>query len=262
METGPRGFFERTSKYLKEFGLSVEGKRVLVGGAGTLGSRIVRNLARYDFSEIYVIDFDEVGPENVGYQCFHTDEIGHNKAVSLTSRLQEFHPWTKLIGIDLEVPTPSGLWNEKAFREVEELVKKVDAVVTSFDAVAPRAVLLALSVKYGKAFVNVGIGSFRGYVKVLKENYCPICEKIREEDTTYYTNPNLAEMVAAIASQAVIFVLNGLEWPSEVDVNVNAPFSMVSSSNVENEGCPLCSEEVKELEEPGKFLKYLIEKIY
>lgn len=219
-------------------------------------------MARFNFEEIYVIDFDEVGVENVGYQCFHTDEVGLNKATTLTSRLQQFHPWTKLIGIELEVPTPSGLWSDKSFGYVNELVKKVDIVVTSFDVLAPRAVLLALAVKHNKKFVNVGIGSYRGYVKVLKEGYCPICERIWDEKVRYYTDPNLAEVVAAISVQAVLFLLNGKEWPSEIHVNVNAPYSMISANDVTNEGCPLCSDEVKKLESSREFLKYLIEKTY
>ncbi|UXD22885.1 hypothetical protein IPA_09215 [Ignicoccus pacificus DSM 13166] len=262
MESVARGFQERTSKYMSDMGYDVSDKSVLIGGVGTLGSRILRNLSRFNFKKIYVIDFDVVGPENVGYQCYHSEEVGLKKVECISKRFQKFHPWTNIEGLYLEVPTPSGLWSEESFEKIRSLVKSVDIVVTSFDVLPPRATLLVLAVKYNKFFIDTGLGPTRGYVKVLQEGYCPICGKIWDERVAYYTNPNLAELVASLASQAVIHLLNGVDWPSEVSIYLENPWRPLMVSKVKNDGCRLCSEEVKELETSEEFLRYIIKNAY
>ena len=262
MEGLARGFYERTSKYLEEMGYSVNTKTVLVGGIGTLGSRILRNLARFNFRRIYVLDFDVVGPENVGYQCYHSEEVGMKKIEAITKRFQELHPWTEITGVYVEVPTPSGLWDIQSFERIRELVKESDVVITSFDVLPPRATLLLLSVKYRKKFVDVGLGSTRGYLKVLKKDYCPICGKVWEEKVSYYTNPNLAEIMASLVAQATIHLLNGKEWPSEVHVYLESPWRPLMVSEVKNDNCALCGKEVMSLETSDEFLEYLIKNMY
>ncbi len=262
MEDQASGFYERTLKYLKERGLDVSGKVVLLGGVGTLGSRILRNLARFNFKKIIVIDFDRVGPENVGYQCYHKDEVGKKKVEVIPQRFNELHPWTKIEGVYLEVPTPSGLWSDEAFERLRSLVASSDLIITSFDVLPPRGTMLLLSVKYGKKFIDAGLSSTRAYIKVLKDNYCPICDKLWYEKVAYYTNPNLAEITAALVSQAALFLLNNIDWPSEINVYLEDPWRPYSASDVRNEGCPLCADEVKRLEEPREFLDYLIKNAY
>ncbi len=257
----PSGFYERTSKYLRDLGLDVSDKVVLIGGIGTIGSRLARNLARFDFKKIVLVDFDYVGPENVGYQCYHTEEIGNEKVKALSSRLNKYHPWTHVEGVFMEVFTPSSLVSLESLKKLEALVKESDVVVTCFDTLPPRATMLLLAYRNNKKYVDTGIGVSRGYVKVLKEGYCPICSKVWEEKVTYYTNPNLAEVVAAIAAQAVLYLANDRGWPSEIHVNMDDPYKMIMSSEVRNEGCPLCSDEVKELS-INEIPKYLVKKVY
>ncbi len=257
----PKGFYERTSKYLRDMKIDVSNKVVLVGGVGTLGSRIVRDLARFNFKKIIVVDIDFVGPENVGYQCYHSEEIGQKKVEAIAKRFSKYHPWTAVEPHFLEVYTLSGLVTLNELKKYDELVASSDAIVSTFDSAGARATSLLLAFRRGKVFVDAGLGVTRGYVKLLKEGYCPICERVWEDQVRYYTNPNLAEVVAAFASQAVLYALSGKAWPAEVTVNLDAPFNPVSVSEIRNEGCPLCSEEAKRisLEEIPKFL---MEKIY
>jgi len=259
----PRGFYERTLRYLREVAdpEALKDKVVLVGGVGTIGSRLVRNLARFNFKKIIIIDIDYVGPENVGYQCYHTEEIGAPKVEALSKRFRRYHPWTEVQGVYLEVFTPSGLSSLSELKKFAELVRESDVVVTAFDTLPPRATALLLAVKYGKKYVDVGLGSTRGYVKFLKDGYCPICSKVWEEKVTYYTNPNLAEVVAALGAQAALRAALGMDWPSEVHVNLEEPLKAYMASDVKNDGCPLCSEEVRALaieEVPN----YLIKNVY
>lgn len=257
----PKGFYERTSKYLKDVGIDVSDKTVLLGGIGTLGSRIARNLARFNFKRIILVDFDFVGPENVGYQCYHVEEVGRPKVEVLSERFQKYHPWVTIEGVYLEVFTPSGLTSFESLKKYAKLIEDSDIVITSFDTLPPRATTLLLAVKYGKKYIDVGLGVTRGYLKVLKEGYCPICGKVWEEKVRYYTNPNLAEVLAALASQATLHLLGGREWPSEVVVNLEEPYRAYLASDVVNEGCPLCSEEVKKLRLED-VPQYLLKNVY
>lgn len=263
MEGVPQGFYQRTMKYLQERKLRVNNKSVLLGGVGTLGSRILRNLARFNFKKIFIIDFDTVGPENVGYQCYHSDEIGEAKVESIAERFQELHPWTQIEPLNFEVPTPSTFWNDESFNKLSEIAKEVDIIITSFDVIPPRAVLLLLAVYNSKKFVDVGIGSTRGYIKVLKDNFCPICDKVWTEKVTYYTNPNLAEMVSAVASQAVLHLLNDIAWPSLINIYMEDPINPYMASEVVTGTCPLCDRgEVSKLKGARDFLEYLLKNIY
>ncbi len=257
----PKGFYERTSKYLRDLGIGVSDKVVLVGGIGTLGSRIVRNLARFNFKKIIVVDIDFVGPENVGYQCYHSEEIGKKKVEAIAERFSKYHPWTKIEPYFLEVYTLSSLVTIRELEKYDRLIASSDAVISTFDSAGARATSLLLAFRRDKVFVDAGLGVTRGYVKILKEGYCPICEKVWEDQVRYYTNPNLAEVVAAFVVQAVLYTLSGRAWPSEITINLDAPFSPVSVSEIRNERCPLCSEEAKKvsLEDIPNFL---MEKIY
>ncbi|NPA84404.1 MAG: ThiF family adenylyltransferase [Crenarchaeota archaeon] len=246
---------------MKDVGIDVSDKTVLIGGIGTLGSRIARDLARFNFKKIVLVDFDYVGPENVGYQCYHSEEVGRPKVEALAERLNKYHPWTHLEGVYMEVFTPSGLVSLSSLKEFARLVEKSDAVVTAFDTLPPRATALLLSVKFDKKYIDAGLGVTRGYVKYLKEGYCPICGKVWEEKVRYYTNPNLAEAVAALASQAVLHALSGRSWPSEISLNLEEPYRAFLASDVRNEGCPLCSGEVKKLRIED-VPEYLIKNIY
>ncbi len=256
-----KGFYERTSKYLRDLGIDVSDKVVLVGGIGTLGSRIVRNLARFNFKKIILVDIDFVGPENVGYQCYHSEEIGEKKVTAIANRFSKYHPWTELEPHFLEVFTLSGLSTIGELKKYDELVRSSDVVISTYDSAGARATTLLLAFRSGKAFIDSGLSVTRGYVKVLKEGYCPICEKVWEDEVRYYTNPNLAEAVAAFTAQAALYLSAGKEWPSEITLNLDAPFNPISISEIRNEGCPLCSEEVRELK-LDEIPKYLLEKVY
>ena len=246
---------------MRDVGIDPSDKVVLLGGIGTLGSRIARNLARFNFKRIILVDFDFVGRENVGYQCYHVEEIGEPKVKALSERLKKYHPWTEIVGVYMEVFTPSGLTSLKSLMKYAELVKESDVVITSFDTLPPRATTLLLAVKYNKKYIDAGLGTTRGYVKFLKKGYCPICGKVWDEKVQYYTNPNLAEVVAALAAQAALFAVAGKEWPSEISVNLEEPYKAYSASDVMNDNCPLCSDEVRELK-LEEVPEYLLKNVY
>ncbi len=238
MDSSVRGFWERTVKYLEDMGLTARFK-VLVGGAGTVGSRLILNLVKFDFKEIIVVDYDRVAPENLGYQEIYTKEdLGKPKAKAV-EKLNDTHPWTKVTGIDWEVPTPSSIASWKDWETLDQLVREVDAVVTSFDSVQPRASMMVFAIKNEKKFVDLGLGPSRGYVKVLKEGFCPIC-KVYGERVAYYTNPALASAVASIGTQAVLYVLNDKRWPSLITINLDSPPNLLWAGEVSSQ-CELCN---------------------
>ncbi len=237
-----RGFWERTAKYLEAQRLSAKFK-VLVGGAGTIGTRLILNLVKYDFKEIIVVDYDRVAPENIGYQeIFTKEDLGKPKA-KVVEKLNDSHPWTKVTGVDWEVPTPSSIASWEDWERLDSLIKEVDIVITSFDSVQPRASMMIFSIKNGKKYVDVGLGPSRGYVKVYKRNFCPIC-KVYGERVAYYTNPALASAVASLGAQAVLYSLNERYWPSLITINLDSPPNFLWAGDVASK-CKLC--EVKGL---------------
>lgn len=62
-------------------------KRVLVIGAGTVGSNVAFALASIGVRDFTIVDFDEVGIHNLPSQVFNFDQVGANKATALHTNM-------------------------------------------------------------------------------------------------------------------------------------------------------------------------------
>ncbi len=64
--------------------------RIIVFGAGSLGSFITLNLAKLGFSEITVYDFDKVEKHNIPNQFYRVEDIGKYKVEALCGIIKSF----------------------------------------------------------------------------------------------------------------------------------------------------------------------------
>lgn len=65
-------------------------KRIVVVGAGAIGSFVVLSLAKMGFQNITVYDFDTVEPENIGAQFYPVSAIGKYKTEALSDLVYSF----------------------------------------------------------------------------------------------------------------------------------------------------------------------------
>lgn len=156
-------FHERYSRHLRlpEVGMQgqkrLEAARVLVVGAGGLGSPAAYYLAAAGVGTIRIADDDVVDRSNLQRQILHTDaRIGAAKVASATSALSALNPRTRIEAIAERITSAN----------VERLLDGVDVVIDGADNFPARYLLNDACVKLGKPLVYGAVHRFEGQASV------------------------------------------------------------------------------------------------
>lgn len=127
----------------------VPSKRVLVIGAGSLGSAVCENLVRMGLTEMGVLDADLLDVGNLTRHALGMDAVGHNKALALASALNLIMPDANVTGFASSFPPTD--------TEIAEQVRSFDVII---DCSGSDSVLDALSMfDWGdeKTFVSLAM---------------------------------------------------------------------------------------------------------
>lgn len=144
-------------KMLKNWGESgqkrLQESRVLIAGAGGLGSPVALYLASAGVGSITICDMDCVDWSNLNRQILHTPQrIGLNKAISAAQTLSQFNQ-------DIVVHTVT----EKIDKEnVGKLVKQSDIIVDCLDNFEARYLLMEQAVLYRVPYVYASVWGMEG----------------------------------------------------------------------------------------------------
>jgi adenylyltransferase/sulfurtransferase len=131
--------------------------RVLVLGAGGLGSPVLQYLAAAGVGTIGIADHDTVEVSNLQRQTIHPDaRVGHRKVTSASAAVRAQNPLIDVIAHDVEV-TPAN---------VLELVSEYDIVVDGTDDFEVQYVVDAACALVGKPLVWGSVLRFDGQVTV------------------------------------------------------------------------------------------------
>lgn len=131
--------------------------KVLVVGAGGLGSPVLLYLAASGVGEIWVIDNDTVDASNLQRQIIHTDDrIGLPKVRSAETALRALNPFVKVIGVDRRL-------DEVIARE---LIGEVDLVLDGTDNFATRYLVNRICVEKGKPLIAAAITQWEGQISL------------------------------------------------------------------------------------------------
>lgn len=156
-------FHQRYSRHLllPEIGLRgqrrLEAARVLVVGAGGLGSPSAFYLAAAGVGHLRLADDDVVDRSNLQRQILHVDaDTGMPKVDSAETRLNALNPRTVVEAIQERVTSDN----------VERILDDVDVVVDGADNFAVRYLLNDACVKLGKPLVYGAVHRFQGQVSV------------------------------------------------------------------------------------------------
>lgn len=133
--------------------------RIVVCGAGALGSPLVDNLVRHGAKNLLVIDKDRVEEHNIGTQVFDRNEIGGWKADIVASRA------FRSTGAEIE-----GVTKELAAQNAAKLTRGADVVVDCFDNSASRRLLSDWCREKSLPCLHLGVNVDYGEVK-WNENY-------------------------------------------------------------------------------------------
>jgi len=133
--------------------------RVLIVGAGGLGSPAAIYLAAAGVGTIGIVDDDEVSLSNLQRQILHASaDLGMAKVTSAERALRRINPHVSVEAHEVRVTQENA----------EELVHGYDLVLDGTDNFAARYVLAAACEKARIPLVTAAVGRFDGSVTVLK----------------------------------------------------------------------------------------------
>ncbi len=158
--------------------------RVLLLGAGGLGSPAALYLAAAGVGTIGIVDFDTVDLSNLQRQVLHrTDSVGRLKVDSAADTLLGINP-----GINV-VKHPVALHSENAF----EILSDYDIIVDGTDNFPTRYLVNDAAVMTGKTVVHGSIFQFDGQVTVFKPGAGPCYRCLFPSPPPPGAVPNCAE---------------------------------------------------------------------
>jgi molybdopterin/thiamine biosynthesis adenylyltransferase/rhodanese-related sulfurtransferase len=156
-------FSERYSRHLRlpEVGLDgqrkLEAARVLLVGAGGLGSPAAFYLAAAGVGTLRLVDDDVVDRSNLQRQILHTDaRIGVAKVESAAVALSALNPRTLIEAMAERITSDN----------VERMLEGIDVVIDGADNFPVRYLLNDACVKLGKPLVYGAVHRFEGQVSV------------------------------------------------------------------------------------------------
>lgn len=129
--------------------------KVLLVGAGGLGSPSALYLAAAGIGTIGIVDADIVDESNLQRQVLHTtDRIGMSKVESARLTINALNPEVRVVGHEVRLNAENG----------REILADYDIVVDGVDNFDTRYLLNELCVEAGKPMVSASILSFDGQV--------------------------------------------------------------------------------------------------
>jgi sulfur-carrier protein adenylyltransferase/sulfurtransferase len=165
--------------------------KVLVIGAGGLGSPALLYLAAAGVGTLGIVEFDEVDESNLQRQIIHgQSDIGKSKALSAKESIAEVNPLVNVITHDVRLDNDN----------VMEIFEPYDLILDGTDNFATRYLVNDAAVLLGKPYVWGSIFRFEGQVSVFWEKHGPNYRDL-------YPVPPPPGMVPSCAEGGVLGVL-------------------------------------------------------
>jgi adenylyltransferase/sulfurtransferase len=185
--------------------------RVLVVGAGGLGSPVILYLAAAGVGTVGIVDFDTVSLSNLQRQIAHrTADIGRRKTDSATDAAHAINP---LVNVELH---PLRLTPQNAM----ELIGRYDIVADGSDNFATRFLINDASYFAKKILVSAAVTEFDGQLATFKafdkSGAYPCYRCIFPEPPPEGTVPSCSEAGVLGAAAGVMGTLQALEVLKEI----------------------------------------------
>lgn len=196
---------ERYSRHLIIPEFNIDGQRklkkakVLVVGAGGLGSPLLLYLTAAGVGTIGILDFDLVDETNLQRQVlFSTDDVGESKVKAARKRLEKLNPYIKFITHENRLTSSNAL----------EIIKDYDLVADGTDNFPTRYLVNDACVLLGKPNVYASIFRFEGQMSVF--NYTNEKGETGPNYRDLFPAPPPPGLVPSCAEGGVIGVLPGI----------------------------------------------------
>lgn len=168
--------------------------KVLLLGAGGLGSPAALYLAAAGVGTLGIVDMDDVDASNLQRQILHNvDRIGHRKVDSAKQTLTMLNPDVNVVTYDTRLDASN----------IIDIISGYDVIVDGADNFPSRYLLNDASVKLGIPVVHGSIFRFEGMVSVFHPTEGPTYRDMVPE-------PPPAELAPSCAEAGVLGVLPGI----------------------------------------------------
>lgn len=205
-------FLERYSRHLRLPDVGLEGQcrleaaRVLVVGAGGLGSPAAYYLAAAGVGRLRMADDDVVDRSNLQRQILHTDaRVGHPKVASAAATLGALNPRVQVEAVAERVTSAN----------VDALLDGVDVVLDGADNFPARYLLNDACVRHAKPLVYGAVHRFEGQLAVFdagrRRGASPCYRCLFPEPPPPEAAPNCAEAGVLGVLPGVIGLLQATE---------------------------------------------------
>ena len=176
--------------------------KVLIIGAGGLGSPVAMYLAAAGVGTLGIADADAVDLSNLQRQIAHgTGDIGKSKVESMRETIHNMNP-------DVIVQTYQTFVDEG---NIMDLLGKYDFVVDATDNIAAKFLINEARVRGGKPFCHAGILRFQGQVLTYVPRKGPCYRCIFKEEPPAGAVPGCKEVGIIGAMAGVIGSLQAME---------------------------------------------------
>jgi molybdopterin/thiamine biosynthesis adenylyltransferase len=210
--------------------------RVLVAGAGGLGSPVSTYLAIAGVGKIIIADFDSVEASNLNRQFLHHEkDIGRLKVESAKEKLLSMNP-------DIKVETIAEMLTES---NLDVLVPECDVIVDALDNLETRHMLNRLAIKRRVPLIHGAVTGYDGQVTTIIPGKTPCFYCIFPRISRKEVFPVLGAtpgVIGSIQANEAIKFLTGqgklLEGRLLFWSGLSGNFAEISLSKLNN--CPIC----------------------
>ncbi len=186
----------------KEGQLRLKDARVLVVGAGGLGSPLALYLAAAGIGTLGLVDFDEVDATNLQRQILHgTKDIGRTKLDSAVERLADVNPNVSVVPHDVRLDSSNAL----------EILGSYDVVADGTDNFPTRYLVNDACVLLGKPNVYGSVFRWEGQASVFASEGGPCYRCLFQEPPPPGLIPNCAEAGVLGVLPGIIGSIQALE---------------------------------------------------
>jgi molybdopterin/thiamine biosynthesis adenylyltransferase len=183
--------------------------RVLVVGAGGLGSPVILYLAAAGVGTLGVVDFDTVSLSNLQRQIAHgTSDVGRLKTDSAADAVRHINPDTKLIAHPARIDAANAM----------ELISSYDVIADGSDNFATRFLIADACFFAKRPLVSAAVTQFDGQLATYKgyEGVSPCYRCLFPAPPPPDAVPNCSEAGILGAAAGVMGTLQALEVMKEI----------------------------------------------
>lgn len=212
--------------------------KILVCGAGGLGSTVLANLASIGIGYIGIVDNDILEASNLNRQYIHKlQNLGKIKVDSAKEWIKEFNPETQTKTYQIRLDETN----------YQDIVKDYDLIIDCFDSYKSKFLLNKISVSTGKTLIHGGVTEFYGQVTTIIPSKTACLNCILPEDPDKYSikgviSPAVSLIASIEAMEAVKTILKigeTLENKLLCYDGLNMKFKTINLAK--NPNCKLCT---------------------